>query len=122
MSPEIEPRADLCLGILGPEDELGSLEDAVNVAHLPSTVEVRLLDDDALDALQDRVYSEAVSMILMRSVETLPCDEVSAELILSGWRKRGIQVCLAEEERARAGAIKAALEEIDDYGKIPWVP
>ncbi len=110
------------LVVLGSQDELGDLTSPLGSTTDP-TVEFRIYDEETLDALQDHIYRGDVEVIVMRSVETLPCDHVSAELIVSGWRRHGIRVLLSENEPSGDGVvIKAALEEIASYGKIPWVP
>jgi len=84
-------------------------------------------DDDALDALQDAVYAGAVGRIILPSLDLLGPDLMTQEMILAGWLERGVAVFsrdepdLGTEDPARRD-VRAVLGEIDDYGKIPWVP
>jgi hypothetical protein len=85
--------------------------------------EVVVVDDDGVDALQDIVYGRDIERILLPALDVLGEDVLAQEMILSGWRERGIDIWVEHrsdsEERHRA---QAALGEIDEYGKIPWIP
>jgi hypothetical protein len=84
-------------------------------------------DDDALDALQDAVYAGAVGRIILPSLGLLGPDLMAQEMILAGWLEKGVAVFSRDEPDLGAGDparrdVRGVLGEIDDYGKIPWVP
>jgi hypothetical protein len=80
-------------------------------------------DEESLDALQDIVYGQGIESILLPALDTLPCDPMSQQMMLSGWRGRGVDVRLAVEEPGDDGRLAAsALDEVNAYGHIPWVP
>ena len=88
-----------------------------------SAQEFVVIGDESLDALQELVYNTDVDQILLSRLKVLGDDVLSQEVMLSGWRAKGVEVFVeqAEETEERQHA-RAALDEIDDYGKIPWVP
>lgn len=83
--------------------------------------------EEALDTLQDAVYDGTVGRIILPTLELLGPDLMAQEMILAGWRERSIAVFslkepdLGDGDPARRDA-RGVLGEIDDYGKIPWVP
>ena len=95
-----------------------------------STDEVEEIVDDGeatIELLQDRVWSGDVARVILPGFSILGPDVMAQEMILSGWVERGIGVFseaepdLGDDDPARRQA-RAALGEIDAYGKIPWVP
>ncbi|MGH8972387.1 MAG: hypothetical protein ACRD0C_04205 [Acidimicrobiia bacterium] len=104
--------------------------DLVRAAQVgPEAVDEVIVDrgEEALDALQDAVYDGTVGRIILPTLELLGPDLMAQEMILAGWRERGIAVFslkepdLGDGDPARRDA-RGVLGEIDDYGKIPWVP
>lgn len=79
--------------------------------------------EEGLDALQDIVYGRKVERILLPDLNILGDDLLVQEMVISGWRERGIDIWVehAAESDERQLA-KAALDELDEYGKIPWIP
>lgn len=83
--------------------------------------------EDALDELQDAVYAGSIGRILIPSLAILGPDLMAQESILASWVERSISVFCRDEpdlgaddpERRR---IRGVLGEIEEYGKIPWVP
>jgi hypothetical protein len=106
--------------------EAVSLAAAAGVA--PGDVD-ELIDegDTTLDALQDRVWAGEVKRVLLPSLTILGPDVMAQEMILSGWVERGVGVFSQAEPDLGSGDVdrrraRAALGEIEDYGKVPWVP
>lgn len=80
-------------------------------------------DDDSLDALQDFIYGNPVRRVLLPDGEVLQCDAMSRQLMISGWRDANIEVLqLQRDETEHARIAAAAIEELNEYGKIPWIP
>ena len=83
--------------------------------------------EDTLDELQDAVYAGSIGRILIPSLAILGPDLMAQESILASWVERSISVFCRDEpdlgaddpERRR---IRGVLGEIEEYGKIPWVP
>jgi hypothetical protein len=83
--------------------------------------------DDTVDELQDAVYAGTVGRVLIPSLSILGPDLMAQESILASWVERSISVFCRDEpdlgaddpERRR---IRGVLGEIEEYGKIPWVP
>ena len=99
-------------------------------AHIPqSAVDKILIDDgeDTLDELQDAVYAGSVGRVLIPSLSILGPDLMAQEAILASWVEKSIGVFCRDEpdlavtdpERRR---LRSVLGEIEEYGKIPWVP
>jgi hypothetical protein len=99
-------------------------------ARIPGTsVDKILVDagDDTLDELQDAVYAGSVGRVLIPSLSILGPDLMAQESILASWVERSIGVFCRDEpdlgaddpERRR---LRSVLGEIEEYGKIPWVP
>ncbi len=94
-----------------------------------SAVDKILIDDgeDTLDQLQDAVYAGSVGRVLIPSLSILGPDLMAQEAILASWVERSIAVFCRDEpdlgvddpERRR---IRSVLGELEEYGKIPWVP
>jgi hypothetical protein len=88
-----------------------------------------IVDDgeETIEVLQDRVWSGDVARVILPGLSILGPDIMAQEMILSGWVERGIGVFshaepdLGDGDPVRRQA-RAALGEIDAYGKIPWVP
>ena len=83
--------------------------------------------EDTLDELQDAVYAGSIGRILIPALSILGPDLMAQESILASWVEKSISVFCRDEpdlgaddpERRR---IRTVLGEIDEYGKIPWVP
>ena len=83
--------------------------------------------EDTLDELQDAVYAGSIGRILIPSLAILGPDLMAQESILASWVEKSISVFCRDEpdlgaddpERRR---IRGVLGEIEEYGKIPWVP
>ena len=99
-------------------------------ARLPeSAIDKILIDagEDTLDELQDAVYAGSVGRVLIPSLAILGPDLMAQEAILASWVEKSIGVFCRDEpdlgaddpERRR---VRSVLGEIDEYGKIPWVP
>ena len=99
-------------------------------ARIPgSAVDKVLIDagEETLDELQDAVYAGAVGRVLIPSLAILGPDLMAQEAILASWVDKSIGVFCRDEpdlgaddpERRR---VRSVLGEIDEYGKIPWVP
>jgi hypothetical protein len=104
--------------------------DLAAAARIPeSAVDKILIDagEDTLDELQDAVYAGSIGRILIPSLAILGPDLMAQESILASWVERSISVFCRDEpdlgaddpERRR---IRGVLGEIEEYGKIPWVP
>jgi hypothetical protein len=83
--------------------------------------------EDTVELLQDRVWSGEVARVILPGFSILGPDIMAQEMILSGWIERGIGVFSEAEPDLGDGdprrrQARAALGEIDAYGKIPWVP
>ena len=83
--------------------------------------------EDTLDELQDAVYAGSIGRILIPTLSILGPDLMAQESILASWVGKSISVFCRDEpdlgaddpERCR---IRGVLGEIEEYGKIPWVP
>jgi hypothetical protein len=83
--------------------------------------------EDSVDELQDAVYAGTVGRVLIPSLSVLGPDLMAQESILASWVEKSISVFCRDEpdlgaddpERRR---IRGVLGEIEEYGKIPWVP
>jgi len=83
--------------------------------------------EDTLDELQDAVYAGSIGWILIPSLTILGPDLMAQESILASWVEKSISVFCRDEpdlgaddpERRR---LRGVLGEIEEYGKIPWVP
>ena len=83
--------------------------------------------EDTLDELQDAVYAGSIGRILIPSLTILGPDLMAQESILASWVEKSISVFCRDEpdlgaddpERRR---LRGVLGEIEEYGKIPWVP
>ena len=83
--------------------------------------------EDTLDELQDAVYAGTIGRVLIPSLSILGPDLMAQEAILASWVERSIAVFCRDEpdlgaddpERRR---LRSVLGEIEEYGKIPWVP
>ena len=90
---------------------------------------VEIVDEGetTIELLQDRVWSGGVARVILPGFSILGPDIMAQEMILSGWAERGVGVFsedepdLGDNDPARRQA-RAALGEIEAYGKIPWVP
>jgi hypothetical protein len=99
-------------------------------ARLPEhAVDKILIDDgeDTLDELQDAVYAGSVGRVLIPSLAILGPDLMAQESILASWVERSIGVFCRDEPDLGAGdperrRLRSVLGEIEEYGKIPWVP
>jgi hypothetical protein len=99
-------------------------------ARIPdSSIDKILIDagEDTLDELQDAVYAGSVGRVLIPSLAILGPDLMAQEAILASWVEKSIGVFCRDEpdlgaddpERRR---IRSVLGELEEYGKIPWVP
>jgi hypothetical protein len=83
--------------------------------------------EETIERLQDRVWSGEIVRVILPAFSILGPDIMAQEMILSGWAERGVGVFsdaepdLGDGDPVRRQA-RAALGEIDEYGKIPWVP
>jgi hypothetical protein len=83
--------------------------------------------EDTVDELQDAVYAGSIGRILIPSLAILGPDLMAQESILASWVEKSISVFCRDEpdlgaddpERRR---LRGVLGEIEEYGKIPWVP
>jgi hypothetical protein len=99
-------------------------------ARIPEhAVDKILIDDgeDTLDELQDAVYAGSVGRVLIPSLAILGPDLMAQESILASWVERSIGVFCRDEPDLGAGdperrRLRSVLGEIEEYGKIPWVP
>jgi hypothetical protein len=83
--------------------------------------------EDTLDELQDAVYAGSIGRILIPSLVILGPDLMAQESILASWVEKSISVFCRDEPDLGAGdperrRLRGVLGEIDEYGKIPWVP
>jgi hypothetical protein len=110
--------------------DAGQVAELAAAARLPeSAVDKVLIDagDDTLDELQDAVYAGTVGRVLIPALSVLGPDLMAQEAILASWVERSIAVFCRDEpdlgaadpERRR---LRSVLGEIEEYGKIPWVP
>ena len=99
-------------------------------AGIPASALDKILIDageDTVDELQDAVYAGTVGRVLIPSLSILGPDLMAQESILASWVEKSIGVFCRDEpdlgaddpERRR---IRGVLGEIEEYGKIPWVP
>ena len=108
-------------------DQAAELAAAVGIDD--SAVDKILIDagEDTLDELQDAVYAGSIGRVLIPSLAILGPDLMAQESILASWVEKSISVFCRDEpdlgaddpERRR---IRTVLGEIEEYGKIPWVP
>ena len=110
--------------------EAGQAAELAAAARIPeSAVDKIQVDegDDSHDQLQDAVYAGTVGRVLIPSLAILGPDLMAQEAILASWVEKSIGVFCRDEpdlgaddpERRR---VRSVLGEIDEYGKIPWVP
>lgn len=110
--------------------DAGQAAELAGAARIPeSAVDKILIDDgeDTLDQLQDAVYAGSVGRVLIPALAILGPDLMAQEAILASWVERSIVVFCRHEpdlgaddpERRR---IRSVLGELEEYGKIPWVP
>jgi len=110
--------------------DAGQAAELAAAAGLPeSAVDKILIDDgeETLDQLQDAVYAGTVGRVLIPALSILGPDLMAQEAILASWVERSIPVFCRDEpdlgaadpERRR---LRRVLGEIEEYGKIPWVP
>jgi len=110
--------------------DTGQAAELAAAARIPgSAVDKILVDEgeDTLDQLQDAVYAGTVGRVLIPSLAILGPDLMAQEAILASWVDKSIGVFCRDEpdlgaddpERRR---VRSVLGEIDEYGKIPWVP
>ncbi|HEY4410163.1 MAG TPA: hypothetical protein VGO87_09785 [Acidimicrobiia bacterium] len=110
--------------------DTGQAAELARAARIPeSAVDKILVDEgeDTLDQLQDAVYAGTVGRVLIPSLSILGPDLMAQEAILASWVDKSIGVFCRDEpdlgaddpERRR---VRSVLGEIDEYGKIPWVP
>lgn len=104
--------------------------DLAAAARIPGRAVDKVLIDageDTLDELQDAVYAGSVGRVLIPSLSILGPDLMAQEAILASWVERSVGVFCRDEpdlgaddpERRR---VRSVLGEIEEYGKIPWVP
>jgi hypothetical protein len=99
-------------------------------ARIPeSDVDKILIDagEDTLDELQDAVYAGSVGRVLIPSLSILGPDLMAQEAILASWVEKSIAVFCRDEPDLGADdparrRLRGVLGEIEEYGKIPWVP
>ena len=110
--------------------DAGQAAELAAAARIPeSAVDKILIDagEDTLDELQDAVYAGTVGRVLIPSLSILGPDLMAQEAILASWVDKSIGVFCRDEpdlgaddpERRR---VRSVLGEIEEYGKIPWVP
>ena len=110
--------------------DTGQAAELAAAARIPgSAVDKILVDEgeDTLDQLQDAVYAGTVGRVLIPSLSILGPDLMAQEAILASWVDKSIGVFCRDEpdlgaddpERRR---VRSVLGEIEEYGKIPWVP
>jgi hypothetical protein len=108
----------------------GQAAELAAAAGIPESALDKILIDageDTVDELQDAVYAGTVGRVLIPSLSILGPDLMAQESILASWVERSISVFCRDEpglgaddpERCR---IRGVLGEIEEYGKIPWVP
>ena len=110
--------------------DAGEAVELAAAAGIPdSAVDKILIDDgeDTLDELQDAVYAGSVGRVLIPSLAILGPDLMAQESILASWVERAIGVFCRDEPDLGAGdperrRLRSVLGEIEEYGKIPWVP
>ena len=99
-------------------------------ARIPQAAVDKILVDggeETLDELQDAVYAGSVGRVLIPSLSILGPDLMAQESILASWVEKSIGVFCRDEpdlgaddpERRR---LRSVLGELEEYGKIPWVP
>ena len=110
--------------------DAGQATELAAAARIPENAVDKILIDageDTLDELQDAVYAGSIGRILIPGLSILGPDLMAQESILASWVERSISVFCRDEpdlgandpERRR---IRGVLGEIEEYGKIPWVP
>ena len=110
--------------------DAGQAAELAAAARIPEEAVDKILVDegeDTLDQLQDAVYAGTVGRVLIPSLAILGPDLMAQEAILASWVDKSIGVFCRDEpdlgaddpERRR---VRSVLGEIDEYGKIPWVP
>jgi len=105
-------------------------DELARAASLPEgAIDKVLVDagDDTIDELQDAVYAGTVGRVLIPSLSILGPDLMAQESILASWVEKSIGVFCRDEPDLGAGdperrRIRGVLGEIEEYGKIPWVP
>lgn len=110
--------------------DAGQAAELAAAAGIPESALDKILIDageDSVDELQDAVYAGTVGRVLIPSLAILGPDLMAQESILASWVEKSIGVFCRDEpdlgaddpERRR---IRGVLGEIEEYGKIPWVP
>lgn len=110
--------------------DAGQAAELAAAARIPeSAVDKILIDagDDTLDELQDAVYAGTVGRVLIPSLSILGPDLMAQEAILASWVDKSVGVFCRDEPDLAAGdperrRLRSVLGEIEEYGKIPWVP
>ena len=99
-------------------------------ARIPEAAVDKILVDggeDTLDELQDAVYAGSVGRVLIPSLSILGPDLMAQESILASWVEKSIGVFCRDEPNLGADdperrRLRSVLGELEEYGKIPWVP
>jgi len=99
-------------------------------ARIPESAVDKILiaaSEETLDELQDAVYAGSVGRVLIPSLSILGPDLMAQEAILASWVDKSIGVFCRDEPDLGAGdperrRVRSVLGEIEEYGKIPWVP
>jgi len=110
--------------------EAGQPAELAAAAGIPESAVDKILfaaSEETLDELQDAVYAGTIGRVLIPSLSILGPDLMAQEAILASWVERSIAVFCRDEpdlgaddpERRR---LRRVLGEIEEYGKIPWVP
>jgi hypothetical protein len=106
------------------------LTDLASAAGLPVEAVSRVVrgqGEEAVEDLQDVIFGNSVSLVLLPTLERLAEDLMTQETILASWAERGIKVYSKAEPDLGSGdparqLIRSVVGEIDSYGHIPWVP
>lgn len=111
-------------------ENAGQAADLAAAAGISESALDKILVDageDTVDELQDAVYAGTVGRVLIPALSILGPDLMAQESILASWVEKSIAVFCRDEPDLGADdpqrrRIRGVLGEIEEYGKIPWVP
>ena len=119
-----------CRATIAYVTDAGQAAELAAAARIPDRAVDKILIDageDTLDELQDAVYAGSVGRVLIPSLAILGPDLMAQESILASWVERSIGVFCRDDPDLGADdpqrrRLRSVLGELEEYGKIPWVP
>jgi hypothetical protein len=82
---------------------------------------------DAMEQLEDLVYERRIDVLVVLSLSRLGGDLATQETFLAGCHDHGVRILCLDDPSLGASdparqQMRSAISEVNDYGKIPWVP